>query len=111
MPDVDLNKYIGTQIKKYREMNSMTQVQLADKLKTTRQTISRYESGERKTTQDVLFDLAKVFHISINAFFPSENQNTSANVIAAHIDDDTPDDERQQIINFIESLKKARPQD
>ena len=28
--------------------------------------------------------------------------------IMAHIDDDTPEEERQQIINFIENLKKAR---
>ena len=34
--------------------------------------------------------------------------NSTAQTIAAHIDDDTPEEERQQIINFIENLKKAR---
>lgn len=34
----------------------------------------------------------------------SQNQR----LVATHIDDDTPEEERQQIINFIENLKKAR---
>ncbi|KRK49010.1 hypothetical protein FC96_GL001332 [Secundilactobacillus kimchicus JCM 15530] len=91
----------------------MTQDQLADKLGTTRQTISRYENGDRKTTQDVLFELAGIFHKSVNDFFPDEDNRapSTADVVAAHIDDDTSETEQEQIINFIEALKKARNQD
>jgi hypothetical protein len=38
---------------------------------------------------------------------PDQNNNEVAQTIAAHIDDDTPDDEREQIINFIEKLKTS----
>lgn len=109
---MELNKFIGSRIKYYRESRGITQDQLADKLGTTRQTISRYENGNRKTTQDVLFDLSKIFNVKVNDFFPEKNSedDSTADVIAAHIDDDTSETEREQIINFIENLKKARKQ-
>lgn len=37
--------------------------------------------------------------------------NYTAEVIAAHIDDDTSDTEREQIINFTENLKEIRKQE
>ena len=42
----------------------------AEYLNTTPQTISRYEIGDRKTNQDILFKLAEYFKVSINDFFP-----------------------------------------
>lgn len=72
---MDLSKYAGQKIKSLREERFMTQDDLAEKMGTTRQTISRYESGSRKTNQDVLFQLAEIFNVSINAFFPNvENE-------------------------------------
>lgn len=67
---MELSVYIGHKIKYYREQMGMTQEYLAKKLKTTRQSISRYEHGDRKANQDILFELADIFGISINAFFP-----------------------------------------
>lgn len=72
---MDLSKYTGQKIKSLREERFMTQDDLAEKMGTTRQTISRYESGSRKTNQDVLFQLAEIFNVSINTFFPNvENE-------------------------------------
>lgn len=68
---MELSVYIGSKIKYYREQMGMTQEDLAKKLKTTRQSISRYENGDRKANQDILFELADIFGISINTFFPS----------------------------------------
>ena len=68
---MELSVHIGSKIKYYREQMGMTQEDLAKKLKTTRQSISRYENGDRKANQDILFELADIFGISINAFFPS----------------------------------------
>lgn len=67
---MELSVYIGNKIKYYREQMGMTQEDLAKRLKTTRQSISRYENGDRKANQDILFELADVFGISINTFFP-----------------------------------------
>lgn len=67
---MNIKKYIGEKIKYFRELNNMTQQDLADKLKTTRQSISRYESGERTTNQDFLFELADIFSVTVDDFFP-----------------------------------------
>lgn len=67
---MNIKKYIGEKIKYFRELNNMTQQDLADKLKTTRQSISRYESGERTTNQDFLFELADIFNVTVDDFFP-----------------------------------------
>lgn len=76
---MDLSKYIGTQIKKLRESRGMDRQTLAEKLDTSRVTISRYESGTRKANQDVLFQMAKIFNVSINYFFPKIENATSIN--------------------------------
>jgi len=68
---MDLAKYVGEQIKKFRERRNMTQDDLAERLGTTRQSISRYEIGERKANQDILFALSDIFGVAVNDFFPS----------------------------------------
>lgn len=73
----ELSKYIGKMIKTYREKNGMTQDYLAEKLETSRQSISRYESGDRKANQDILFELAEIFGVTINDFFPEVNKKTN----------------------------------
>lgn len=48
----------------------MNQEQLAELLETTKQTVSRYENGERRADQDILFQLSSIFGVSIDDFFP-----------------------------------------
>ncbi|SQA20062.1 repressor protein [Streptococcus agalactiae] len=58
---MELNQYVGNKIKQFRLEKKLTQTQLADLLDTTKQTISRYEKGDRKANQDVLFALSDLF--------------------------------------------------
>lgn len=67
---MELNIYIGQKIKEFRTKAKMTQSDLADALNTTKQTISRYEKGDRKAGQDTLFALCDIFNVSIDDFFP-----------------------------------------
>lgn len=67
---MELKNYIGEKIKYLRKSAKMTQNDLAKILGTTKQTISRYEKGERKANQDILFTLCDVFNVSIDDFFP-----------------------------------------
>lgn len=71
---MDLKKYIGNQIKTFRKSAGFTQDELAKRLNTTKQTISRYEKGDRKANQDMLFELCDIFDVSIDDFFPSQNE-------------------------------------
>ena len=74
---MDLNKYIGERIRYFRNKRGWTSEQLANKIGTSRVTVTRYETGTRKTNQDVLFKLADVFNVSINDFFPSLEKATN----------------------------------
>ena len=74
---MDLKKYIGNQIKTFRKSAGLTQDELAKRLNTTKQTISRYEKGDRKANQDMLFELCDIFGVSIDDFFPSQNDSSS----------------------------------
>lgn len=70
--DSDLSIFIGNKIKVLRETNGLTQDDLATNLGLTRQSISRYETGERKVSLDILYDLAKTFSVSMDSFFPAK---------------------------------------
>lgn len=107
---MELSNYVGTQIKKWRNIRGLGQDELAEKIGTTKQTISRYENGDRKANQDVLFELANVLNVSINEFFPkNENaQDSKIETIAAHIDEDVTEDELEDIQRYIEFIKSQR---
>ena len=79
---MDLKKYIGTQIKTFRKSAGFTQDELAKRLNTTKQTISRYEKGDRKANQDMLFELCDIFGVSIDDFFPSQNETLQSPTIS-----------------------------
>lgn len=70
MSNANVTLYIANKIKKFRESKNITQQELAELLNTTQQSIARYESGERKTDNNILFTLADIFNVSINDFFP-----------------------------------------
>lgn len=84
---MELSKYIGSKIRYYRELKNLTQDELAEQLGTTRQSVSRYENGERKANQDILFELADIFKISINNFFPPVENIPSIETIYNQLED------------------------
>lgn len=71
----ELALYVGSKIKELRIKKNMTQADLADALKTTKQSIGRYENGYRRANQDTLFEFADIFDVSIDYFFPKENSD------------------------------------
>lgn len=79
---MDLKKYIGNQIKIFRKSAGFTQDELAKRLNTTKQTISRYEKGDRKANQDMLFELCDIFGVSIDDFFPSQNEDLQSPTVS-----------------------------
>lgn len=74
---MDVNKYIGERIRYFRKRKNITMQEMAEDLNLTQQAISRYERGDRKTNQDILFILADYFKVSINDFFPPQNFNNA----------------------------------
>ncbi|WP_167628428.1 helix-turn-helix transcriptional regulator [Listeria valentina] len=107
---MELNKFVGNKIRQFRENSQMSQGALATELETTRQTISRYENGERKVSQDVLYQLAGIFNQPIDAFFPprasANDKNEHVLTIAAHLDADVTEEEMRDILAYIDMKKR-----
>ena len=74
---MELSKYIGKRIKEFRKAHNLTTEELAEKIGTTRATVTRYENGIRKANQDVLFQLADIFNVSVDDFFPPRDSMPS----------------------------------
>jgi len=82
---MDLKKIVGNKIKELRLKRGMNQDDLAEILGTTKQTVSRYEKGERQANQDILFQLSDVFKVSIDEFFPKPDNLQAVSKESVHI--------------------------
>lgn len=78
----DLYEYIGERIRGLRQNcggRKLSQEDLAEKMKTTANTISRWETGTYKPSAEDLHKLSKIFGVSISVFFPNmENPHLNA---------------------------------
>ena len=111
---MDLKKYIGNQIKTFRKSAGFTQDELAKRLNTTKQTISRYEKGDRKANQDMLFELCDIFSVSIDDFFPSQNdalQSPPASTIQTVYDQLKPPRQAKVLTYAERQLKDQRKEE
>ena len=61
-------------LKKLREKNQLTQEQMAERMRVSRQAVSRWENGETQPSTDTLKLLSKEFNVSINALLGSPRQ-------------------------------------
>ncbi len=117
MDNLNITKYVANKIKYFREMNNITQQELAEALNTTQQSIARYESGERKADQNTLFALANYFKISINDFFPQinsvKNQKDEMVLLESTLkkkgflneNEDLSEENYNRLINFVKANK------
>lgn len=103
---MELREYVGNKILYFRKLNNLTQQDLAEKLGTTKQTISKYEKGKRKAHQDILFQLCDIFGVSINEFFPATEISTEINTISSNsqllVDtyNQLHEDRQQNVLNY-----------
>lgn len=104
----DLYEYIGERIRELRQNcagRKLSQEDLAEEMKTTANTISRWETGTYKPSADDLHKLSKIFGVSISVFFPGmENPHLNALMSA------TGDLKKEDIEELIEyaQFRKAR---
>ena len=62
-------KNFGSRIQELRKKNNLTQSELAEKIGLSTNFIGMVERGERNTSVDKIFKLAKEFNISLAQFF------------------------------------------
>lgn len=79
---VDVYEYIGVKIRELRQGfggKGLSQEALADRMRTTANTISRWETATYKPSADDLLQLSNIFGVSIAVFFPGmDNPHLSA---------------------------------
>lgn len=80
-----MNQYVtGAVIKKLREKNEMTQLQLAEKLGVSDKTVSKWETGKGYPDITLLEPIADAFRISVTELISGNtihNENVSANMM------------------------------
>jgi len=80
-----MNEYItGSTIKRLREQNRLTQNELANLLKVSDKTISKWETGNGYPDIEMLEPLAKIFNVSIIELLNGStitNNNTAGNLL------------------------------
>lgn len=107
----NLSQYIGKRIRKYRKNMELTQDELAEKLNTSKGTISNYETGYRSPRQDDLFLLAEVLKVSIDDLFPPREDKvveTKQIPVVSKISAGKPIEAEENIENYI-SIPNAKP--
>ena len=68
---------LGNKIKNLREIEKISQEQLAKTLKINRNYLSRIETGKSEPTSSILKDLANIFNISIDSLLNVSNNESS----------------------------------
>ncbi|MGN1312232.1 MAG: LexA family protein [Bacilli bacterium] len=107
---MDINKYVADKIKYYRIQRNLSQEEVAEELETSAVNISRYENGDRKTNQDILFKLSQLFGVSINDFFPPVDNakfidlisNTIKIPVLGYIKAGVPIEAQEDIIDYVD---------
>jgi len=64
-----INKTVGSNLRRMRELNKMTQLELGKELGVTAQSIARSEKGVDRVAADKLKQLADIFHVSVGSFY------------------------------------------
>lgn len=96
-----------------RKKKKLTQAEMADILGVARTTYSSYEQGRRTPDAEIQNKIADYFSVSLDYLHGRPEQNTSENkmskeqlTVAAHIDENVTDEEMEDILNYIEFIKK-----
>ena len=69
-PAGTLDCFIGGRIRAYRTERGLTQTKLAAHLNITFQQVQKYEDGTNRVTAARLFEIARVLHVPLLAFYP-----------------------------------------
>jgi transcriptional regulator with XRE-family HTH domain len=105
----DVYKIIADKITELRKTfggKGITQEELAVKMGTTANTISRWESCVYKPSVDDLHKLARVFGVSISVFFPDMATNERQNALLSATGD-LNDRDMDELIEYAK-FRKAR---
>lgn len=98
-----IDKVVGTQIRKQRILAKLTQQQLAKKVGVQFQQIQKYETATNRVSASRLWEIAKALDVPVSFFFPSttkERQDEKESVAQEVLDEK----EIQDLIRYYGAL-------
>lgn len=109
---MELIQYVGQRLRELRmafaEGQGLSQESLAEKVGTTANTISRWETGTYKPSLDDLDQLSRFFGVSVLAFFPKEKVDQDVQVAALlRAAKDLPKEDIEELRKYAE-FRRAR---
>ena len=113
MDDREINKFVGMKIKEFRKNKKFTQQDLADLVGVKNSAISNYEQGTRIPKRDFLFRVANALDVSIDEFFPIQNEEISSTLSEINKISSQLEESRQKIVldtaySQLEEQEKAK---
>lgn len=100
-----LRKHIAKKVKDYRLDNKWSQKKLGELVGVSHNTISDYENAKIAIGQDMLFNLAEVFGVTIDDLFPARKESINIEDFISNEDFDITDIEfLRQLIEKAKSL-------
>ena len=76
---VSLQRQIGRNVKRIREMQSLSQDELSEKSGISKGFIAQVESGSKMFSVQTLCNVASTLHVSVDALIYGESDNVNAN--------------------------------
>lgn len=83
---------VGNKLRDLRKQHGMTQMELAEKLDVSRQTISKWEQGIARPSAESLISIGKLFDISVDDLI-NDNLQSQEDTVAAEKKD--PEDKKR----------------
>lgn len=104
----NIKEIVAKNLLYYRKLNKITQKELADKLGVKHNAISAWENGVNYIDIDTLFQVCKIFGITVNDMYDIKT-DPQPTTLAAHFDgDEYTEDELDEIRQFAEFVKNKR---
>ncbi len=106
----NIKEIVAKNLLYYRKLNKITQKELADKLGVKHNAISAWENGVNSIDIDTLFQVCKIFGITVNDMYDIKT-DYQPTTLAAHFDgEEYTESELEEIKNFAEYVKTKRKQ-
>lgn len=106
----NIKEIVAKNLLYYRKLNKITQKELADKLGVKHNAISAWENGVNSIDIDTLFQVCKIFGITVNDMYDIKT-DYQPTTLAAHFDgEEYTESELKEIKNFAEYVKTKRKQ-
>lgn len=111
MSDLGNKEIMGKNIQRLMDNAGISRTKLSDGLGIAYTTITSWINGESYPRIDKIELMAAYFGVSKSELVERQDgsRNINAEMIAAHVDSDTTDAEREEILQFMEYLKTKRP--